>query len=258
MSLITHSRFYYGFEVTPNNNLLNFDEGSGELEATIPIGSYTATEFAAAIQAAMRLAGAFEYLVAFNRTTRLINISTAASNFSLLPQTGTNSTSGPWALMGFTTDTSGSNDYDSDGVAGSQYVTQFIIQDHVSTRDWKEAREANVNKSASGRVEVIKFGDDSFLQANLRYVTDITQPSGGPITSNATGVADLNQFMNYLISKGPVEYMADKDNQAVFEKLVLESTPQSSDGVGYRLKELYDIDLPEYFETGILKFRAVE
>jgi hypothetical protein len=39
---------------------------------------------------------------------------------------------------------------------------------------------------------------------------------------------------------------------------LLESSPDYSDGTGYKLKELFDKNLPDIYETGILKLRIVE
>jgi hypothetical protein len=257
MSLTTFSKFYYGFDITSSNNLIDFDEGSGEITATLVVDSYTATEFAAALEVAMNAVGDLTYTVTFNRTTQKLVIA-ADGNFSLLPETGTNIATAPWDIMGFTVDVDSAATYTSDGLAGSQYTPQFILQDHVPTSQWKESRFATVNKTATGRVELINFGQDQFLQCNIKYVTDIAQPSGGPITNNASGYSNLISFMDYLITKGPVEYMADVSTPATFEKLVLESTVKATDGTGYKLKEMYDQNLPLYYETGTLVFKVVE
>jgi hypothetical protein len=92
----------------------------------------------------------------------------------------------------------------------------------------------------------------------MRYCTDISQPSGGPITSNSTGISEVRAFLQHLVEKNHVEFMEDKDTEATFETFILESTEQRRDGTGYRLKERWDINLPGYYDTGILKFRLLE
>lgn len=257
MSLSTHSAFYYGFDVDSSNNKLDFDEGGGELTATITSGSYTLTEYAAALETALNVAGGFTYTVTVARATRKLTIATSDGNFSLLAQTGSSIGVGAWTMMGFAaTDLSGAMTYTSDGNAGSAYTTQFILQDYISSNNWKGAANATVNRTASGRVEVIQFGSEQFMQCEFKFINDITQPNG-PIRNRASGVADFRTFMEQLITKAPIEFMADEDTPGTYEKMILESTPDSKDGVSFKLKERYDIGLPGYYDSGVLKFRVV-
>jgi hypothetical protein len=257
MSLTTFSAFYYGHTVTKDNNAIPFKEGVGdELTAELNVGSYTLTDYAAEIKRALDATGDLTYTVAVNRTTRVLTIS-STSTFSLLALTGTENANGAWQMMGFTqtSDKTGASTYTAGNASGSEYLPQFILQDHVSTAHWKGSIDSTVNKTADGTVEVVSFGDQAFLQCNITYVTNITQ-DGAVIKTNGTGVTDLVNFMTYLITKGPIEYMPSISDRNTFESLILESTPDNSDGVGFRLNELYGKGLPGYFETGILKFRV--
>jgi len=256
MSLKTFSKFYYGYEITTDNNLVNFDEGGGELTGELNVGFYTLEQFAVEIQRALRAEGAFDYLVVVNRTTRKLTIS-AGSNFELLPVTGASSGVSAFPLMGFTTDRASDDSYEGNVASGFSYAPQFILQDHVPTANWKKSVQASVNKTASGRVEVIKFGEEQFLQGNIMYITNITQ-DGAVVKTNGSGVQDFLDFMDWLIKKAPVEYMADIATVGTFQNLILESTPEDKSGTGYKLKELYDKGLPGYFESGILVFRMVD
>ena len=258
MSLSTHSAFYFGFNVTTSNNKIDFDEGGGELTATINVGSYTLTDFATAIETALNNAGAFTYTVTVTRATRKLTIASADGNFSLLAATGSSVTVSTWSLMGFAaTDLSAAATYTSDGNAGSSYTTQYILQDYIKTTDWQGAANATINRTASGRVEVIQFGSEEFMQCEFKFINDITQPSTGPIRNRASGVSNFRTFMQALVTKAPIEFMADEDTPATFEKMILESTPASKDGVTYKLKERYDIGLPGYYDSGVLVFRVV-
>jgi hypothetical protein len=49
-----------------------------------------------------------------------------------------------------------------------------------------------------------------------------------------------------------MEFMENETDLSTFETLTLESTSEDKNGMRYKLKELYDQDLPEYYETGIL------
>lgn len=257
MSLRTFSRFFYGHEVSSENNSINFDEGASERTAFLDIGSYTLTEYAQQIALQMTNAGTQEYSVSVNRSTRVLTIS-ADSNFRLKVSTGTTIGTTAFNLMGFTgSDTSLATSHVGNTASGNQYSPQFILQDHVASDDWLEYVDGVVNQSASGLVEVVTFGDVRFVQFNIQYITDIYQPGSGPIINNASGVSDARAFMNYIVKKSPIEYMPDVLNLGSFQKLILESTPQSSKGIGYKLRELYDRGLPGYFETGSLKWRVM-
>lgn len=254
MSLTTFSIFYYNFEVTKDNRFLNFKEGVPELTAEIQVGSYTFSTLATAIKTAMEAVGALTYTVTPNRNDRSYTISSSA-NFELLVTSGS-STSNIYSTIGFTgADRTGASTY-TGSVAGSAYEPQFILQDHISSDNSRKAVEAAVRKTANGKVEVIKFGTEKFVQFSIRFATDITQ-DGRIIKNNSLGVSQLQNFMQFLITKSPIEYMPDISTRSTFEKLLLESTPTDNNGIGYELKEMYDRSLPNYFETGILRFRVV-
>lgn len=259
MSLTTFSAFYYGHEITLSNYQLNFDEGGSELTAELNVGAYTLEEFAEEIKRAMDAAGALTYTVVVSRATRIITIS-AGSNFTLLSNTGSQASNSPWSIMGFSTaaDKTGADTYDGDSGSGSQYLPQFILQDHVATINNKQAVDASVNKTAAGTIELIKFGDERFLECNIKFATDITGQDGSVIKTNASGVASLTDFMEYCITKQPIEYMANIGTKNTYQSLILESTPDSPNGTGFKLKELYDKGLAGWYETGVLKFREYD
>lgn len=256
MSLNTFSSFYYGYEVTRDNNLLPFDEGDGELNAVLTPGTYTLSDFTQLIATAMTTVSVVQpYTATVNRSTRVITIQGAAS-FTLLAGTGSTISSSIFLLAGFNAANKTGTSLVADNASGSSYRPQHILQDHVPTDKWRQAASSTVNKTATGRVELIKFGDEQFMQGNIKFITNIPQP-GGFFENNVTGEQDAIDFMEWIRDKNAIEYMPDRDSPNTFEKFVLESTPQSKDGTGYKLKENYDIGLPGYFETGILVFRKV-
>lgn len=256
MSLITFSKFYFGHTVTSSNCKINFKEGVPELTATLNIGSYSLTEYAAEIKRAMDAAGALTYTVAINRTTRVITIS-AGSNFQLLTSTGSNLTISAFTMIGFTgSDRTGASTYAGNTGSGSTYTPQFILQSHISSEDWQQAVDAVVNKSASAKVEVVSFGTEKFVQLKIRFANNLVQPTNGPIRTNLTGVTDLETFIKYLITKAPIEYMPDESAPSTFQKLILEKTEESQNGTGYKLKEIPRIK--GYFDTSVLTMRVIE
>jgi hypothetical protein len=257
MALDNFSIFYYGHEITVSNNIINFDEGGGELAATLEVGFYSLTDFAIEVQRALNDAGALTYTVSVNRTTRLITIS-AGSNFSLLFDTGTQAAVAPFTLLGFDEDDfTGASTYTGTLPSGSQYVPQFRLQNYSSSDDNISLIDAVVNKSANGRVQVVRFGTERFFEMAMKYLTN-TAMDGQVILNNPNGLADARDFFEYAVNKAPMEFMPSISARSTFYKVLLESTPESRDGVAYKLKEMVNQNIPGLYETGNLKFRLLE
>lgn len=254
-----YSLFYYVKDpVASNNFYLNFDEGSGELTAEIESGDYTPTELAVAVGTALNEAGTQAYSVSFNRQNRKITIS-AAAPFDLLISTGVSVGSDIFSLIGFTgSDLTGQTSYEGNLEVGDFFEPQYKLQDWVSEEDLRKAVQASVNKSANGIVEVVSFGQEKFFEFNMRFITDIDQGKLGPIKTNLNGVQDARDFLRFCITKKTLEFMPDINDKNTFKNVLLEKTDEDSQGLGYRLKELYTSNLPYYFETGKLVFRVVE
>lgn len=253
----THSMIYYGQSIDESNNSLDFDEGAGELQATLAIGDYTLTEFADAIASKLTSTGAFIYVASVDRDTRIITIS-ATGSFAILPITGSRAATTGWLMAGFTTDLLSDTSQVADTQCGSAFQTQFKLQDYLDTRDNSGAVDAVVNRAASGEIEVIRFGTQTFFQFNIKYATDITQSdSDCAIRTNNTGVEDLRSLMQYLITKSVVEFMPNEDDTSTFYKVLLESTADDTNGVSFKLNELFSNNLPGYYESGSLKLRVL-
>lgn len=257
MSLRTFSKFYYGYKIDSSNNLLDFQEAAGVLLATLNPGSYTLTTIASEVKRALDAAGLLTYTVTANRSTRKLTIS-STSNFKLLVATGTHSGQSCFTLIGFTgSDKTGASTYTSGNATGSSFSNQFKMQDYIKPEHWQEAVSATVNEAASGNLEVISFGNRQFVQMNAMYATDYVMPPNSIIRDSRTGIEDLEALMVYLITKAPVEFMPDENDASTFMTLILETTPESNTGTGFKLKEMYDKDLPGFFGTGDLKMRVV-
>lgn len=253
----TWSQFYYIESVTPENFYLDFSEGEGELTAEVEVGEYTPEGLAIAVQNALNSAGELVYTVTFNRKTRAFTIS-ADGEFSLLTTSGSHVSADIFPLIGFEgADRSGESSY-SGQAAANVYRPQYLLQNYVDEKHLRRAAQGTVNKAADGTVEVVRFGVERFFEMSIHFITNIDQGPGSIIETNLNGVADAEAFMQFLITKREVEFMKDRDNPDDFVKLILESTDEDQNGLGYRLKELYSKGLPNYFETGILKFRVIE
>jgi hypothetical protein len=112
-------------------------------------------------------------------------------------------------------------------------------------------------ESTSGQVEAVSFGTKKIMDANFTFITNIVQRSTSPIEHDTDGYESAIDFLEYAITKGDMEWMADRDTPATYTKVILESTPSDRDGLGFELNELYAKGLPGYYETGILKFREI-
>lgn len=252
----TWSKFFYDFEITADNRYINFDEGSGELTAELKQGRYSLTDGLQHIADQMSDVGTQGYIVSLNRVTRIATIQ-AAAPFDLLVATGSAVASSGYPLAGFTgADRTGANSYAGNALVGREYVPQFKLQDFVDPEDNVRTVDSTVRKAADGSVEVVTFGEEKILKAQIKFATNIRQ-DGRVIRNNPSGYEDLREFMRWCIRKAPVELMLDENAPGVFLKLMLESTPESKDGIEFRLKELYTRNLPGYFETGILDFRVL-
>lgn len=256
MSITTRSAFYYGHTITRLNNAIDFSEGGPELQATLNNGDYTLEEFLAEVQRALNAAGALNYTVSVNRTTRVITIA-ASGTFSLLAATGTRIGTGAWSLMGFNaTDLTSAATYNSQNGAGSEFLPQVIAYGYTPSTHFMDKNDAVVNESAGGLIQVVQFGTNRFLECELQLNTNLTIRTQQPeIENNASGLDDFVDFMNYSVTKAKMEFMPDRANRNGFQKVFLESTEFSKKGTGFKLKEVQKG--PGYWNSGRLVFRAV-
>ena len=257
MALKTYSAFYYGFEVNEFNYTLAFDEGSGTLTAEIDVGLYSAEQLASAVARALNETGVNEYSVSFDRVTRIYTIVSDVA-FEILGATGGDAGTTILPTLGFSlVDTASLLSHTGASSAGTSYSPQFYLQNYIASNHWQKAAFAQVNKSASGRVQVQQFGTERFMQCNIKWITEIHQ-GDGPIRSNPDSVSQVEDFLTWIVRKAPIEFMPDENDKETFETFILESAPEFNDGTGFKLRELYDQGLPYYYETGNLRFRKVD
>lgn len=261
--LQNHSTFYYGFKVTaqPYNGYMNIDEGSGELQIEIPVGTYTFTTLADAIRNALLTQGTLDYTVTINRDNRLITIS-APTNFDLLTNTGVNSGTAIWDLIGFdtTSDLTGSNSYTSYKYAGFEYMPQFRLQEYTGPEDFQAANQASKNVAANGTtVEVVRFGLAKFIEFNIRYITSRTDFSDGYAhRHDPLGLENARAFLQSITELSEFEFMPDYKDTSNYYRCIVESMPDFPDGTGYRLQERFADNLIEVYDTGRIKLRVID
>lgn len=258
MALSTHSKFYYGLKITTQNQFIDFQEGINVRKATLALGSYTGVSLAVEVKKQMDAVGVNTYTVGYDRTTRKFTMSTTV-NYSLLANTGDNFGLSALNIMGYdnAADFTGAMSYTSDFTTGLVYSTQFYIQSYKPTSQNRKAIDGVINKSSSGVVEVVKFGNERFMSGELNFITNIPQENGSVIRSNPFGKDEYISFIEWCADKGPVEFMANENDVGTYETLILESTESDSKGLDYDLVELYDRGLAEYFRSGVLKFKLL-
>jgi hypothetical protein len=255
--ILTRCKFYYGHTITEANRYIDFQEGANpKTFAKIDIGEYSLTDFCSKVAQALNSVGAINYTCSVNRTTRIITV-TGDSSFKLLPSTGDNTTRSVFSLLGFSADTSLATSQVATSASGSVWSPQFLPQDSVDFEDCQSAIDGVVKQSASGKVESVRYGTKKIAEMNFKFITDIYQPSSSPIANDQTGISSARSFMVYAVTKADLEYIPDADYPSTFTKCVLESTPEDSNGMGFKLKEDYGSGLVGYYSTGILKFRKL-
>lgn len=112
------------YTVSNSNNQLVFDEGGGDLTATVANGSYTASGLATAIKTAMDSAGS-TFTISYSTSTKKYTLAqTTPATFNLHC---TNTTNAIWSLIGFSTSANktGSTSYAADTAAPAVYSHVF-------------------------------------------------------------------------------------------------------------------------------------
>jgi hypothetical protein len=257
MALNTKCKFYYGIEITADNNTLDFSEGSGELNVNIPVGIYSPQEIASKLTTLFNAAGSLVYTCSFNRTTRKLTIATT-SNFSLLIASGTHAGTSLYNTLGFTggIDLTGSSSYLAPSSTGYEFVPQFYLLDYVPLENNIRSIQASVNETGSGQVETVRYGSKRFMECSIELITNNKFNSSTFWTSSLTGLDDARNFMNYAIQKSKIEFMPDKDIVSDYYTLILESTEIDQNGLGYKLTEQLEYG-SGYYKTGRLIFREI-
>jgi len=259
----TRSQFYYGYRINaqPQNGFLNINEGSGEITIEIPVGTYTLSTIVQSLRNALLTQGTLEYSVTVDRETRKITIS-ATSNFDLLTNTGSNVGSSAWSLLGFDTsaDKTGAMSYTSDFASGDIFCPQFFLQSYVDPSDFQGKQQSSKNVASNGTtVEVVNFGVAKFIEMDIKFITSRTDISDGiNILHNPTGLEDARRFLQDITEITEFEFIPDENNPGTFFRCILESTPSFPDGTGYRLRELFNQNLRDVYETGILRMRVID
>lgn len=251
--LNTMSKWYFGHFIDQTNNTLPFNDGTDKT-ATLNVGDYSLTEFVTEIARALNAASSLTFTTSVDRSTRFITIA-GSSNFEL--QVSSGAAANPFSLIGFTgSDKTGTNSYTGTLASGSEYKPQLLLQGFVDFGDEQIAAYSNVAKSANGTIEQVLFGVDDFMSCEITFATN-KNTTGSVIENQANGLDNLRTFLQYVVNKRKVEFIADRNFPETFTKCIIESSNVSSSGVGYKLIEYTGRGLPGYFSSGPLRWRKV-
>ncbi len=255
----TWSKFNYGFDVDSENQYLDIIEsGIFPQTAATEFGNYTLGEGLRAVQDAMNTVARNAYVITVDRTTNLVTI-TGTEVFELPLVNGPTAASSIFYLLGFRqgADLSGSAAYTGSHPCGFAYTPQFKLQSYLPPEHFIESSDATVNKSADGRVEVVRFGLEQKMEMDIKFITNLKMDDT-VIRNSQTGVADALAFLAYISQKKRFEFMPDENDSGTYYKVILESLPGFGKGTGFRLKELFGQGQPDLYETGIMQLRVVQ
>lgn len=253
---VINTEIFYGIEITDQNKYLGLADLDGPYTINIKEGYYTPQclmDELNGVVAALDKDVRFE----FNRETCRVKIITESS-LDLLTFSGIQPNM--YEFLGFTqfaADIVGDLEYEGETGIGTRYRVQFCPQSLLRCEDNKQLKDATITESISGKYECFHCGEESFFEFNLRFITDIKQDCFF-MFSNPNGVQDARDLFDYMICKRPIELMPDCDKRDEFYTVVLDQTPESRNGTGYELKEMYAQGLCGYYETGILRFKCID
>jgi len=257
MALNTYSKFWYGIEINTQNIYFDFNEGAGEISASLTSGLYSLGQIAVELERALNdVAVSNTYNVNIDRDNRKLIISSSGT-FSILAATGSHYTSGVYSVIGFNgSDKTGLMSYTSDNVVGLEYKPQFYLLDYQDPEANQYAVDGVINETASGRMEVVRYGIKKIMTCTIEYITNNHHASDSYIRTNVNGYNEAKSFMEFLVRKGAVEFMSDESDVNTYYTLVLEKTLVDQIGLGFKINEIND--KLGYYTTGLLTFRVIE
>jgi len=250
--LQTRSIFIFDIIIKANENMLAFKELTGPTRvASLEPKAYTGIQLAAELAKSMNISGNQTYSVNYSKVTRKLSI-VSASSFTILVNTSPFIGSSIHEVLKLgSTDLSGSSI--ETGSIGKEYKPQMPLLDFVDGENNQRAIDSTINETSGGQVEVIRYGIKKIFEMNIDFVTETNQ--SGFIERNLNAVTELRYFMEYLVTKSVVEFIQNRDDIENSVTLILETTQESSNGVGFKIKEKQG--LVGYFTTGIMTFRKV-
>lgn len=253
---IVQSEFNYPIKVKAGENLLYFEEADGTpFNISVKEGCYTPECLMDEINKALAALG---YTITFTYERENNRIRINDSNVFRIKLFEVGSLAFAFQL-GFPDEGDLQDDleYFTRNPLTRKYRVQFCLQSLLRCEDNKRLKDAVVTESISGKYECFHCGEESFFEFNMRFITDVKQDCLF-MYSNPNGVQDARDLFDNMICKEQFEFIPDCTKPNEYYTLVLDQTPESREGTGYELKEMYEQGLCGYYETGLLRFKCVE
>ena len=246
------SAFIYGYTVGDSQKTFYFNEGAGVQSFNVDARGWALDNLRLEIQNRLNDNGSLSYNVQVDRATRLFTI-IADANFDLLPSES--STGSLFEVIGITADKTGALSYTSDVATGRVYLPQFPLENYTPFDNDIRTIGGAKAEAPSGATRGINFGLLRHMTCDFMFIADIEHRKDSPIESNANGVQDARDFMNYCITFGGIEFFEDRTNLNNFVKCIQIGNSGDRNGQGYKLDRVSK--LYEYFQIKKLTFREI-
>lgn len=252
MALTAKSLFNYGIQVTTLNRNLDFvAELAGDtLTAVLTLGFYSPGGLAAQIALQMQSTDPDRiYSVTVDRsvmggTQNRITVSTSGSFLELLFSTGPNAATSPATIMGFLdNDYTGNTTYTGAASTGTILIPDFVGYSYDDSTNMAKLFGA-VNVATSGLKEAVTFAVQYFVNVEFKY-----EPS--------SRLAEWKTFFIWAIQQRQFDFTPEISSPETVYNSTLESTEMDEQGLGYKMREQLDENLPNFYTTGPLKFRII-
>lgn len=253
MALTSKSLFLYNLTVDDTNQVipfLNVNAGS-EIDAVIPIGTYSLAQLATAIAAAMNLADTSNtYTVSVDRTAssgteNRITIATSGSFLSLLFSSGSEAGNSCRDLIAFGhTDFTGATTYTNSGTTGTALITTEVGYNYLGPEMNKQNWGGAVNISTDGTKETLTWSIQSFIDVEFRYETQ------------ANVIMYWEPLLVWMMEQKAFDFTPNIASPSIFYPVTLEKSSADGKGLAFKMKELLP-DFPFMFSTGPMTFRVI-
>lgn len=250
MALRARSSFLYGYQITATNRSLDFRVVSGGpiLLAALQIGNYSLSDLLIEIKRAMTSAAPlFVFTITANRTIsggtqNRVTITSTSTYLDLLFASGPRVGSSVAPIIGFASmDRVGGVSYTGTLSTGTILVTEREGYNYTPETLFKEVNGAT-SISAIGDKETIVWGTMQFIEVMFMYEPE------------SKSIMEWQPFMTWAIRQLPFDFTPEITSPNLFSNVTLESTSESSKGLGYQMKEQIP-DFPFLYQTGKIKMR---
>mgnify|MGYP001617392566 CR=1 FL=1 len=206
---VTTGRWIWGWRVTTSVNKLDFVDAGTTYVATLRLGDYTAAQFAAEVQRAMRaITGNSNQTCTFSFSTRKFTLA-GTSVFQLLFATGANAATDCNALLGFAaTDETGATSYTSDDAVGSGSSTMSTwapTDPAVSNSPVTAAADGTTAALLQRHARAVQHETDGGLRETVWFSTDKVFRIEYRMLS-ASEQTNFEALMNWLETGAPANF----------------------------------------------------